>query len=79
VARIQSLWSECLENSGGPFLFGTFSIADAMFAPVVNRLDVYAFETSPSRGDYMDADEGTARLAGVGNCRPGRALGGRGG
>jgi glutathione S-transferase len=47
VARIQSLWSGCLENSGGPFLFGTFSIADAMFAPVVNRLDVYAFETQP--------------------------------
>jgi glutathione S-transferase len=47
VNRIQALWSGCLENSGGPFLFGTFSIADAMFAPVVNRLDVYAFETSP--------------------------------
>jgi glutathione S-transferase len=53
VARIQALWSGCLENSGGPFLFGAFSIADAMFAPVVNRLDVYAFETSPVVTDYM--------------------------
>jgi glutathione S-transferase len=54
VDRIQSLWSECLEGSGGPFLFGTFSIADAMFAPVVNRLDVYAFETRPEVAAYMD-------------------------
>ena len=42
VARIETLWSECLDASGGPFLFGEFSNADAMFAPVVNRLEVYA-------------------------------------
>lgn len=53
VARIQSLWGECLDQSGGPFLFGGFSIADAMFAPVVNRLDVYAFETGPAVAEYM--------------------------
>lgn len=53
VARIQALWSHCLEASGGPFLFGAFSIADAMYAPVVNRLDVYAFETSSTVDDYM--------------------------
>ena len=53
VERIQTLWSECLARSGGPFLFGTFSIADAMYAPVVNRLDVYAFETRPTVADYM--------------------------
>ncbi|MCY0092585.1 glutathione S-transferase family protein [Hoeflea ulvae] len=55
VDRIQSLWSDCLRQSGGPFLFGRFSIADAMFAPVVNRLDVYAFETSAVVADYMAA------------------------
>lgn len=53
VARIQTLWSECLDQSGGPFLFGGFSVADAMFAPVVNRLDVYAFETGPAVAEYM--------------------------
>ncbi len=53
VARIQALWTGCLEQSGGPFLFGAFSIADAMFAPVVNRLDVYAFDMSPVVTDYM--------------------------
>jgi glutathione S-transferase len=53
VARIESVWSECLRQSGGPFLFGGFSIADAMFAPVVNRLDIYAFETTPEVTGYM--------------------------
>tara|TARA_R110002020_G_scaffold6689_12_gene28413 strand:+ start:5155 stop:5802 length:648 start_codon:yes stop_codon:yes gene_type:complete len=53
VARIQMLWSECLQLSGGPFLLGAFSIADAMFAPVVNRLDVYGFETVPEVTAYM--------------------------
>ena len=41
VNRIEELWDNCLQMSGGPFLFGDFSIADAMFAPVVNRLEVY--------------------------------------
>ena len=41
VARIEQIWSECLENSGGPFLFGEFCNADAMYAPVVNRMEVY--------------------------------------
>lgn len=54
AARIQSLWGESLALSGGPFLFGGFSIADAMFAPVVNRLDVYAFELAPEAAAYME-------------------------
>ncbi|MDP2121294.1 MAG: glutathione S-transferase family protein [Hoeflea sp.] len=53
VERIQALWSQCLDRSGGPFLFGSFSLADAMFAPVVNRLDVYAFKTRPDVSGYM--------------------------
>lgn len=53
VTRIQTLWSECLEQNSGPFLLGGFSIADAMFAPVVNRLDVYAFEIRPDVAGYM--------------------------
>lgn len=54
VDRIQSLWGQSLADSGGPFLFGEFSVADAMFAPVVNRLDVYCFETKPEVRAYMD-------------------------
>ena len=53
VARVQSLWNGCLAQSTGPFLFGDFSIADAMYAPVVNRLDVYGFETDSKVSGYM--------------------------
>ncbi len=42
VARVEAIWGECLEKSGGPFLFGEFGIADAMFAPVVMRFNSYA-------------------------------------
>ncbi|WP_312419627.1 glutathione S-transferase family protein [Shinella sp.] len=41
VARIETIWKETLARSGGPFLFGAFSAADAMYAPVVNRLETY--------------------------------------
>lgn len=41
IRRVCDLWTDCLRKSGGPFLFGKFSIADAMFAPVVNRFIGY--------------------------------------
>jgi len=41
VSRIETLWDACLQKSGGPFLYGDFCNADAMFAPVVNRLQIY--------------------------------------
>lgn len=41
VARIETMWKEALARSGGPFLFGAFSAADAMYAPVVNRFETY--------------------------------------
>lgn len=47
VARIEAMWDDCLQHSGGPFLFGALSNADAMFAPVVNRLEIYALSSSP--------------------------------
>lgn len=52
VARIQSLWSDCLGRSGGPFLFGEFSIADAMYAPVVTRFATYGVALPPLLADY---------------------------
>ena len=54
VARIEKVWEEALASSGGPFLCGAFSIADAMFAPVVNRLEIYGFELSQGARAYMD-------------------------
>ena len=41
VERIQEIWTNCLKKSSGPYLFGDFSIADAMYAPVVNRFVTY--------------------------------------
>ncbi|MBI2719899.1 MAG: glutathione S-transferase family protein [Rhizobiales bacterium] len=55
--RIEALWRECRERfgKGGPFLFGKFSIADAMFAPVTTRFDTYAIEVASDSRDYMNA------------------------
>lgn len=57
VARLESLWAQCRKDhgKGGPFLFGKFSIADAMFAPAVTRLDTFAFEVSSGTQHYMNA------------------------
>jgi glutathione S-transferase len=56
IARIQQIWIECRERYGefGPFLFGAFGGADAMFAPVVHRFRTYAIEVMPRARDYMD-------------------------
>jgi glutathione S-transferase len=42
LARIDAMWTEQLAESGGPFLFGAFTAADAYFAPVAARLETYA-------------------------------------
>ncbi len=57
VARIQAAWAHAREVYGkaGPFLFGRFSAADAMFAPVVNRFHAYAIPVAPATRAYMDA------------------------
>jgi len=52
ITRILSLWSDCLDRSGGPFLFGDFSIADAMYAPVVTRFATYGVALPPLLADY---------------------------
>ena len=54
IARIRALWTDCLERSGGPFLFGTFSIADAFFAPVVTRFRTYGVELPLPLARYAD-------------------------
>jgi glutathione S-transferase len=55
VARIDEIFSECLAKYGGPFLFGTFGAADAMYAPVVSRFHTYAVEVSAAARSYMNA------------------------
>lgn len=53
VARIEAIWRDCRALSGGPFLFGAFSAGDAMFAPVVNRFEIYDLVTAADTLDYM--------------------------
>jgi glutathione S-transferase len=56
VARVEQIWIECRERYGkfGPFLFGAFGGADAMFAPVVHRFRSFAIPVAPQAQAYMD-------------------------
>jgi glutathione S-transferase len=51
------MWREARERfgAGGPFLFGAFCAADAMYAPVVTRLETYSIPVDPVSRAYMDA------------------------
>lgn len=55
--RITTIWRDCREQFGGTgeFLFGSFTIADAFFAPVVSRFRTYAVELDPISQAYADA------------------------
>jgi glutathione S-transferase len=55
IGRVADAWQSALADSGGPFLFGRFSIADAMFAPVVSRFLTYGVEVAPALRGYMDS------------------------
>ena len=57
IARIAEIWRDCRENfgAGGDFLFGRFTVADAMFAPVVSRFTTYAVELDAVGQAYVDA------------------------
>ena len=55
IARVFEIWGEKLERSGGPFLFGRFSIADAMFYPVRTRFRSYGVAIPASLEAYVQA------------------------
>lgn len=56
IARIADLWTSCRERfaAAGPFLFGDFSVADAMYAPVAFRFHTYGVELPPLAAAYRD-------------------------
>jgi glutathione S-transferase len=56
VARIEEIWRDCRKTygKGGKFLFGKFCNADAMFAPVVTRIETYAIPVAKDTRAYMD-------------------------
>ncbi len=61
VARITTIWREARERfgAGGPFLFGDFTAADAMFAPVTARFTTYALPADPVSAAYIAAVQAT--------------------
>ncbi|MFC3441979.1 glutathione S-transferase [Sphingobium rhizovicinum] len=53
IERVETIWQECIDHYGGPWLFGdTPTVADAMFAPVAQRFLTYAVPVSPTSADY---------------------------
>jgi glutathione S-transferase len=54
VERIRAIWTECLDESGGPFLFGGPTVADAMYAPVCTRFRTYAVDLDPLLQGYCE-------------------------
>lgn len=56
IARVQNLWRECRQRAAGegPWLFGHFSIADAMFAPIALRFVTYGTELDATARAYLD-------------------------
>lgn len=64
VARIGEIWRDCREQAdGGPWLFGRFTIADAMYAPVALRFWTYQLEAGAVAQDYMNTVLGHPALA----------------
>jgi glutathione S-transferase len=56
IARVEEIWRDCRQRygKGGPFLFGAFTGADAMYAPVVHRFRTYAIEVGAEAKAYME-------------------------
>jgi glutathione S-transferase len=56
VARIRAIWRGCRARAAsGELLFGGFTIADAMFAPVVARFRTYGVALDGPEAEYADA------------------------
>jgi glutathione S-transferase len=59
IARIEAIWNDCRERFGaratpdGPYLFGAFSAADAMYAPVCFRFKTYGIQPAGAAGAYL--------------------------
>lgn len=59
ITRIRTLWREARERfgakAGGPFMFGGFGVADAMYAPVVTRFKSYGVVLDGPEAAYAEA------------------------
>jgi glutathione S-transferase len=55
IARVAFIWQDCLARYGGPYLFGSLSMADAMYAPVVTRFATYDVKLDPECAAYSES------------------------
>jgi len=57
IERVKQIWRDCRERygGGGSFLFGDFTVADAMYAPVATRFRTYEVTLDPQCQAYADA------------------------
>ncbi len=63
AGEIDAIWTACIERSGGPYLFRTFTIADAMFAPVITRFVTYDIPRSDTAQAYIDTIQTDPHMA----------------
>ena len=54
LARLDTMWSDCRTLYGGPFLFGAFCAADAMYAPMATRIHTYGIAMSREALGYVE-------------------------
>ncbi len=54
IDRIATIWRECFAENGGPYLFGTLTMADAMYAPVVTRFQTYDVKLDHDCSTYCE-------------------------
>jgi glutathione S-transferase len=54
IERIGTIWRDCLAAWHGPYLFGTLTMADAMYAPVVTRFLTYDVQLDPDCAGYCE-------------------------
>ena len=62
LARIEAIWSAALARSGGPYLFGAYSLADVFYAPVAMRIAGYGLPVSEAARAYVAAHLGNPHL-----------------
>jgi glutathione S-transferase len=73
IERVFEIWNEKLDASGGPFLFGRFSIADAMYFPVLTRFRTYSVNlpsTLVRYGEALEAHPAVQALLAVASSAP---------
>ena len=78
IDRVCTIWRECLAQSGGPFLFGERTMADAMYAPVVTRFMTYDVKLEPTLAAYARTIMAMPEMRGMDRGRQGRARRDRG-